>query len=130
MIDEPYEVPLLSFTGDTQSEVLERTPELNRAETLVMETTFLDDLVDVAGARSMGHIHLTEVLERAALLPRTDVVLSHFSARYRNDDVHRIVAARLPEALRPFVRVFGVGAAQTDGRRAVAAEDGDGREQG
>ena len=73
-----------------------------------MEATFLDDLVDVASARNMGHIHLTEVLERAALLPRTDVVLSHFSARYRDEDVRRIVAARLPEALRAFVRVFGV----------------------
>jgi hypothetical protein len=55
----------------------------------------------------MGHIHLTEVIERAALLPRTEVVLSHFSARYASEDVRRIVAARLPEALCPFVRAFG-----------------------
>ena len=109
-IDELYEVPLLSFTGDTKSEVLERTPELQRTETLVVETTFLDDSVDVASARSMGHIHLTELIDRAPLLPRTDVVLSHFSARYRNEDVHRIIAARLPEELRPFIRLFGLGA--------------------
>jgi ribonuclease Z len=109
-IDEAYEVPLLSFTGDTRSDVLESTPELQRTETLVIEATFLDELVDVPSARSMGHIHLSELLERAALLPRTDVVLSHFSARYRDEDVRRIVAARLPEELRTFVRVFGVGA--------------------
>jgi ribonuclease Z len=110
VIDEPYEVPLLSFTGDTRSEVLERTPELRQTETLVIETTFLDDLVDVAGARSTGHIHLTEVLERAALLPPTQVILSHFSARYRNADVRRILSERIPEDLRSVVRPFGVDA--------------------
>jgi ribonuclease Z len=113
-IDAIHEVPLLSFTGDTRSEVLERTPELQHTETLVLESTFLDDLVDVAGARSTGHIHLTELLERAALLPRTDIVLSHFTARYTNEDVRRIVNERLPDELRPFVRLFGVGAEQPE----------------
>ena len=108
-IDHIDEVPLLSFTGDTRSEVLERTPELQRSETLVIESTFLDGLVDVEGARSTGHIHLDELLERAALLPKTDVVLSHFSARYRAEDVHRIVSQRLPDELREVVRLFGVG---------------------
>jgi len=110
VIDEPYEVPLLSFTGDTRSEVLERTPELQQTETLVIETTFLDDLVDVEGARSTGHIHLTELLDRAALLPRTEVVFSHFSARYRNTDVRRILSERIPDELRSVVRPFAVDA--------------------
>lgn len=108
-IDHVDEVALLSFTGDTRSEVLERTPELQRTETLIIESTFLDGLVDVEGARSTGHIHLDELLERAALLPKTDVVLSHFSARYRDEDVRRIVARRLPDELREAVRLFGVG---------------------
>ena len=109
-IEEAEDVPLLSFTGDTRIEVLERTPELQRTETLVMEATFLDELVTVEGARTTGHIHLQEILERAELLPRTEVVLSHFSARYGNEDVRRILGERLPEALRSFVSSFGVGA--------------------
>ena len=109
-LEDARDVALLSFTGDTRSEVLERTPELQHTETLVMETTFLDERVDVAGARSMGHIHLDEVLERAALLPRTEVVLSHFSARYRDEDVRRIVPARLPDELQGIVKLFGVDA--------------------
>ena len=107
-IHEVRDVALLSFTGDTRIEVLERTPELQHTETLVMETTFLDDRIDVEGARSTGHIHLDEVLSRTELLPRGDVVLSHFSARYRDDEVRRIVCARLPDELQGFVRVFGV----------------------
>lgn len=109
-IEESQDIALLSFTGDTRIEVLERTPELQRAETLVMETTFLDDRVDVEGARSTGHIHLDEVLQRSELLPRTEVVMSHFSARYTDEEVRRIVPARLPEELHGIVKLFGVGA--------------------
>jgi len=109
-IDEPQDVALLSFTGDTRIEVLERTPELQQTETLVMETTFLDQRVDVEGARSTGHIHLDEVLQRAELLPRGEVVMSHFSARYSDEEVRRIVPGRLPDELRGIVKLFGVGA--------------------
>lgn len=108
-IEETTDIALLSFTGDTRVEVLERTPELQHTETLVMETTFIDERIDVEGARSTGHIHLDEVLQRAELLPRTEVVMSHFSARYTDEEVRRIVAARLPDELRGIVRLFGVG---------------------
>jgi len=108
-IDETQDVALLSFTGDTRIEVLERTPELSHTETLVMETTFLDERVSVEGARSTGHIHLEEVLARAELLPRGEVVMSHFSARYTDEEVQRIVAERLPDELRGIVKLFGVG---------------------
>src|SRR3954471_13430336 len=59
-VDEPYDTPLLSFTGDTRVDVLERTEELRRVETLVIESTFLDDKVSVEDARLMGHTHLDE----------------------------------------------------------------------
>jgi ribonuclease Z len=106
-LDEPYDVPLLSFTGDTRVEVLERTPELQHSETLVLETTFLDERVSVEDARSMGHIHLDEVIARASLLRAQDIVLHHFSARYATADVKRICEQRLPEGLKPRVRLLG-----------------------
>jgi len=109
-IDEPHDVALLSFTGDTRVEVLERTPELQRTETLLMETTFLDQRVSVEEARSTGHIHLDEVLQRAELLPRGEVVMSHFSARYTDEEVRRIVPERLTDELRGSVELFGVEA--------------------
>jgi len=115
-IEQAQDVALLSFTGDTRIEVLERTPELQSTETLVMETTFIDDRVDVEGARSTGHIHLDEVLQRAELLPRSEVVMSHFSARYTDEEVRRIVSQRLPDELCGIVKLFGVGA-QLGGER-------------
>jgi len=108
-VEQVQEVALLSFTGDTRIEVLERTPELQQSETLVMETTFLDERVDVDLARSSGHIHLDEVLQRVALLPRAEVVFSHFSARYTDEDVRRIISHQLPDELRGVVKLFGLG---------------------
>jgi ribonuclease Z len=107
-LDEPQEIPLLSFTGDTRVEVLERTPELQRTETLVLETTFLDERVSVEDARSMGHIHLDEVIARGELLPDRDVVLHHFSARYTGESVTEICVRRLPEDLRPRMRILDI----------------------
>jgi ribonuclease Z len=105
-LDETHEVARLSFTGDTRVEVLEHAPELQQTECLVIEASFLNELVPRDEARAMGHIHLDELIERAALLPTTDVVLSHFSARYRADDVRDVLALRLPDALRSIVRTL------------------------
>jgi ribonuclease Z len=105
-ISESYHVPLLSFTGDTRVEVLERTPELQQTECLVIETSFLDERVPVAQAREMGHIHLDEVVERRELLPKTDVVFSHFSARYSAHEIARLLRQKLPEELSDTVRAL------------------------
>ena len=105
-ISESYEVPVLSFTGDTRVEVLERSPELQQTQCLVIETSFLDDRVPVARAREMGHIHLDELISRAALLPRTDVVLSHFSSRYTSQEVSQLLKEKLPPELAEVVRTL------------------------
>jgi ribonuclease Z len=105
IIDEPHEVPVLAFSCDTRVEVLERTPELAEVETLVIETSFLDERVSVTEARAMGHIHLDELIERPELLRGRDVVMTHFSARYTSADIDRALA-RLPDELRPRVRAF------------------------
>jgi ribonuclease Z len=105
-IEEEHEVPLLSFTGDTRVEVLEHVPELQHAETLVIEATFLDGRVTPAESREMGHIHLDELTDRVALLTAKRVVLHHFSARYSATDVARLVKERLPEEIAARVEVF------------------------
>ena len=107
VIDEPYDAALLSFTGDTRVEVLERVPELQHSETLVIEVTFLDERVTQAEARRMGHIHLDELLARTELLAAKSVVFHHFSGRYANGEVAEIVQKRLPDDLSERVRVFG-----------------------
>jgi ribonuclease Z len=106
VVDEPYDVPVLCFSGDTRVEVLEANPELQDAETLVLEATFLDERVSVDDARAMGHIHLDELVARADLLTARDVVLHHFSARYGPAEVAKICQRRIPDALGGRLRVF------------------------
>ena len=106
-VDETHEVPLLSFTGDTRIEVLERVPELQRTETLIIEASFLDERVSVADARAMGHIHLDELIARQDLLPHYDVVLHHFSARYAPEEIARLCAERLPGEVAGRSRILG-----------------------
>jgi ribonuclease Z len=122
-LDETYEAARLSFTGDTRVEVLERTSELRETECLVIEASFLDERVPTAEARAMGHIHLDELVDRAALLPTTDVVFSHFSARYGAADVRDILARRLPDALRAIVRPLPPATETSPAREG--AEQGD-----
>lgn len=105
-VNESYAAPLVAFTGDTRAEVLDTVEELRSVQTLIIEATFLDDRVSVADARSMGHVHLDELLERRELLGSPDVVLSHFSARYGSEEVARILARKLPAELRKKVRVL------------------------
>ena len=106
-IDEAHDVPVLCFSGDTRVEVLERNPELQQAETLVLEATFLDDRVSVEDAREMGHIHLDELIARPELLAAKDIVLHHFSARYTAADVSQICQRRIPDAVKARVRILG-----------------------
>jgi ribonuclease Z len=93
------ETPEIAFTGDTLIEVLEREPTLLRARLLVIEVTFVDERVPIEKARSKGHIHLDEILERAALFENEAILFTHFSSRYRDSDVLRALE-RLPESLR------------------------------
>lgn len=106
-VSEPHEVPILAFTGDTRVDVLDAVGELRRAETLIVEATFLDASVSVADARRMGHVHLDELIERQGLLENPDIVLSHFSARYPPAEVQRLLRRKLPAEMGERVRSLG-----------------------
>lgn len=105
-VNESHTVPIMAFTGDTRVDVLDSVEELRTVQTLIIEATFLDERVSVADARSMGHVHLDELLERRELLDSPDIVLSHFSARYEPEEAAHLLARKLPPELRERVRVL------------------------
>ncbi len=107
-IEDVFEVPILSFTGDTRIEALEVNEELSRTETLVIETTYLDGLVPVEQARQVGHIHLDELAARLPLLPQQSLAFYHFSTRYAADQIRRILHERLPEDLLARTQLIGI----------------------
>ena len=108
-ITYPVETPLVAFSGDSRAEVLD-IPVMQQAQLGIFEVTFLDDLVPVEMARSKGHTHLDEVLERADRLQNEAILMTHFSSRYNADRVRALLDERLPESLRhraqPFLENF------------------------
>lgn len=103
---EAVERPQIAYVTDTLVDVLDQNPELYRVPTLILECTFLDASKSRDEARQKSHIHLDEIIERAALFENEHLVLMHFSQSYQPKEVHRIVEERLPSELAKRVRVF------------------------
>lgn len=103
-----YEEKLeLAYATDTLVSALDHSPSLLEARVLIVECTFLDERKSIEGARAGCHIHLDELVERAAEFRNEHVVLMHFSQIYRPDEIAGILDARVPAQLRsrivPFV---------------------------
>jgi ribonuclease Z len=80
------EIPLLAYPGDCSPEIFEAAPELFRARVLLVECSFLGE-DDRDRARRYDHIHLDDIVERASLFQNEAIVLTHFSMRYRPEEI-------------------------------------------
>jgi len=98
------EIPLLAYTGDCSSDVFDAAPELFDARVLLIECSFVLP-EDVSRAREYAHIHLDDLSARAGEFRNEAIVLTHFSQRYRPDEI-RAALGKLPEGLREKVIPF------------------------
>ncbi len=106
VVTEAFDQIEVVFCGDTVIDVVDREVAVRTARVLILEVTFLDGKVGVEAARSKGHVHLDEVVERADLFENEHLVFTHFSQRYSTQDVHAIIARRLPPRLRERAHVL------------------------
>ena len=108
--DEPifdYEERLeLAYATDTLLSVIETSPSLLTTRVLILECSFLDERKTITSSRTGGHIHLDELLEKAAAFQNEAIVLMHFSQVYAPAEVHRILRRRCPPALWERIVVF------------------------
>jgi ribonuclease Z len=91
------ETPLLAYPGDCGPAIFEAAPELFHARVLLIECSFLAP-EDRDRAREYEHLHLEDFLERAELFENEVIVLTHFSQRYRVEEI-REALRRLPATL-------------------------------
>jgi ribonuclease Z len=91
------ERPLLAYPGDCGPAIFEAAPELFRARVLLIECSFVTP-EDRDRAREYEHLHLEDFVERAGLFENEVIVLTHFSQRYRVEEIHESLRS-LPEAL-------------------------------
>jgi ribonuclease Z len=80
------EIPLLAYPGDCGPEIFDAAPELFRARVLLIECSFVAP-EDRDRAREYAHIHLDDIAERASLFENDAIVLTHFSLRYRPEEI-------------------------------------------
>jgi ribonuclease Z len=91
------EIPLLAYPGDCGAEIFDAVPELFRAKVLLIECSFVG-ADDRDRARKYAHIHLDDIIDRAASFENEAIVLTHFSMRYRPEEILEALD-RLPEAI-------------------------------
>ncbi|KAH9563787.1 hypothetical protein CY35_05G143300 [Sphagnum magellanicum] len=91
MITETIKVPEVAFTGDTTSNFI--TNKANQdaldAKLLIMESTFLDNYMSVEKAHEYGHTHFSEIVALGDHFKNKNIVLTHFSARYTQEDIFK-----------------------------------------
>jgi ribonuclease Z len=98
------EIPLLAYPGDCGADIFDAVPQLFAARVLLLECSFLWP-EDRARALEYAHIHLDDLVARAGLFENEAVVLTHFSQRYRPDEIREALRS-IPEPLASRVVAF------------------------
>ena len=99
-------VPEICFPGDTGIKVVDREAMVRTARLLLLECTFVGERPGRRWARSGGHIHLDDIAERAELFENEAILLTHFSRRYRPEEIRDAINARIPPRLRSRVHLL------------------------
>ncbi len=99
-------IPRVAYVGDTSPPGLDMTPEIYRAQILILEMTFVAPNERASVIHKYGHTHLDDLIVRADRFENEVIVASHFSTRLHPDQILRIVDKRLPESLRGRLKVW------------------------
>ena len=96
-VNEVHNMPLVSFTGDTQIEFLEARPWIKKSKILFVEATYLDSIRPIERAREWGHTHFDEIIPLLDVIESERIVLIHTSSRYSISEALRIIKEKVPE---------------------------------
>ena len=107
-VDVTHEIraPLVAYLGDSSPEGLDRCPAMYEAMILITEMTFVARSHRRDKIHKDGHIHLDDIIERKERFHNELIVATHYSTRYTDERIHRIVSKRLPDMLDGRLRVW------------------------
>ena len=98
--------PLVAYTGDTSPAGLDSCPAAFEAKILITELSFIRPNHRREKIHKFGHMHLDDILERAARFQNELIIFAHFSTRYHPQEVRRVMEAKLPTGLRERIKVW------------------------
>lgn len=98
--------PIVCYTGDTSPGGLDGYPPAFQAQVLITELTFFRPDHRREKIHKFGHMHLDDFIERAERFENELIVAMHFSARYLEQHIERMVLKRLPARLRERIKLW------------------------
>jgi ribonuclease Z len=104
-ISDVVETPLLSYSGDCDARIFDRSPEIFASRILLIECTFLRP-GEEERAREYGHMHVSDIAARASEFRNEAILLTHFSAKYSEEEIRTRLDEAIPESLRERVTAF------------------------
>ena len=100
-VDVTHEVrtPLVAYLGDSSPDGLDHCPAMYEAMILITEMTFVARSHRREKIHKYGHMHLDDFLARRERFHNEVIIAAHYSTRYTDDRIHRILAKKLPDLL-------------------------------
>ena len=108
-IFEYLNIPLISYLGDCTFDSFIQNPIFRRSRYLILESTFIDKKKSCQHARKWGHIHLDEIFADPAYFKHNEkIIVIHFSCRYGQNYIQKIVKKNCPPRLAEKILIWPV----------------------
>jgi ribonuclease Z len=98
-VTEEIRVPLVGFMGDSAPEGLDNCPAMYETRILITELTFVAPSHRKDKIHKFGHTHLDDLVERRERFKNEVIIASHFSTRYIDNRIRRLVERAFPDLL-------------------------------
>jgi ribonuclease Z len=92
-------IPRVAYLGDSAPEGLDNNPAMYDAQILITEMTFVAPSHRKEKIHKFGHMHLDDILERRDRFKNELIIAGHFSTRYQDDRIRRLVTRKIPDML-------------------------------
>lgn len=98
-VTEEKRLPLVAYLGDSAPEGLDQCPAMYEAKVLIAEMTFVAPSHRKDKIHKHGHMHLDDFVDRRHLFRNERIIASHFSTRYGEQQIRKLVTRALPDML-------------------------------
>jgi ribonuclease Z len=105
-VTQEVRVPLVCYVGDSAPDGLDQCPAVYDAQVLITEMTFFRPEHRKEKIHKFGHTHIDDLIERADRFKNELIILTHFSARYQENQIRAAIEQRLPAGLRERVKLW------------------------
>ena len=92
-------IPRVAYLGDSAPEGLDANPAMYEAQVLITEITFVAPSHKKDKIHKFGHTHLDDFVERKDRFKNELIIASHFSTRYQDHRIRKLVERKLPDML-------------------------------